>query len=83
MTDELKTYAKLGKEFASHDVVTHSEKEYVRGTVTTNTLEGYYSIFKRGMKGVYQHLWRAFYRAVNPHRQRELSSYNTSGKPKQ
>jgi hypothetical protein len=35
--------------------VKHSAKEYVRGDVTTNTVEGYFSIFKRGMKGVYQH----------------------------
>jgi hypothetical protein len=35
--------------------VVHSEKEYVRGNVHSNTVEGYYSIFKRGMKGVYQH----------------------------
>ncbi len=33
----------------------HRAKEYVRGEITTNTVEGYYSIFKRGMKGVYQH----------------------------
>jgi hypothetical protein len=35
--------------------VNHGAKEYVRGQITTNTVEGYYSIFKRGMKGVYQH----------------------------
>ena len=33
----------------------HSAGEYVRGDVHTNTVEGYFSIFKRGMKGVYQH----------------------------
>jgi len=54
-TDELAAYKLLGKEFASHEFVTHVDKEYVRGTVSTNTVEGYYSIFKRGMKGVYQH----------------------------
>ena len=48
-------YPKIGKEFASHDSVNHTRKEYVRGDVTTNTVEGYFSIFKRGMKGVYQH----------------------------
>jgi hypothetical protein len=36
-------------------VVVHSRKEYVRGSVYTNTIEGFFSIFKRGMKGVYQH----------------------------
>jgi transposase-like protein len=55
MTDELTAYKKLGDEFASHEAVNHSEKEYVRGKVTTNTVEGYFALFKRGMKGVYQH----------------------------
>jgi transposase-like protein len=54
-TDESRLYTKMGQEFATHDTVTHSRKEYVRGTVHTNTIEGYFSIFKRGMKGVYQH----------------------------
>lgn len=44
-----------GREFASHETVNHSKKEYARGDVTTNTVEGYFSIFKRGMTGVYQH----------------------------
>lgn len=55
MTDEAGAYRRVGQEFASHDFVTHSKDEYVRGTVHTNTVEGFYSIFKRGMKGVYQH----------------------------
>jgi transposase-like protein len=55
MTDEAGQYAHLSKEFASHEFVNHSAGEYGRGDVHTNTLEGYYSIFKRGMKGVYQH----------------------------
>ncbi|MER9440845.1 IS1595 family transposase [Mesorhizobium sp. M0340] len=55
MTDEAGLYRRVGQEFASHDFVTHSKDEYVRGTVHTNTVEGFYSIFKRGMKGVYQH----------------------------
>jgi transposase-like protein len=54
-TDESKLYHKVGKEFAAHETVNHGEKEYVRGDVTTNTVEGYFSIFKRGMRGVYQH----------------------------
>ena len=53
MTDESKLYAEVGTEFASHETVKHSAKEYVRGTAHTNTIEGYFSIFKRGMKGVY------------------------------
>ena len=55
MTDEANWYRAVGKEFASHDTVNHSHDEYVRGNAHTNTVEGFYSIFKRGMKGVYQH----------------------------
>jgi transposase-like protein len=55
MTDEAGQYAHLSKEFASHGFVNHSAGEYGRGEVHTNTLEGFYSIFKRGMKGIYQH----------------------------
>ena len=61
MTDEAARYAKLGNEFAKHDAVDHSRGEWGytdRRTgvkVNTNTVEGYYSIFKRGMIGVYQH----------------------------
>lgn len=55
MTDEATMYRKIGREFAEHSSVKHYRKEYVRGDVTTNTVEGCFSIFKRGMKGVYQH----------------------------
>jgi hypothetical protein len=55
MTDEASWHRGLYKDFASHEAVNHTLKEYVRGTITTNTVEGYFSIFKRGMKGVYQH----------------------------
>ncbi|MFL1875920.1 IS1595 family transposase [Hansschlegelia beijingensis] len=55
MTDEGRWYLGLDKDFASHQVVNHGRKEYGRGEVYTNTVEGYFSIFKRGMKGVYQH----------------------------
>lgn len=55
MTDEARHYVGIGKEFESHEAVNHSADEYARGDVSTNTVEGYYSIFKRGMKGVYQH----------------------------
>jgi transposase-like protein len=55
MTDAALHYKALGKEFASHGTVHHERDEYVRGQIHTNTVEGYYSIFKRGMKGVYQH----------------------------
>jgi transposase-like protein len=55
MTDEAGQYAHLGKEFASHEYVNHGAGEYGRGDVHTNTVEGFYSVFKRGMKGIYQH----------------------------
>ena len=59
MTDESRLYMGVGQEFASHETVTHSHKEYVRyekeRTVHTNTVEGVFSVFKRGMKGTYQH----------------------------
>ena len=55
MTDEAVWYKKVGKAFDSHKTVNHSLDEYVRGPVYTNTVEGYFSIFKRGMKGTYQH----------------------------
>ena len=54
-TDEAGQYRRLGDAFAEHDNVSHSAGEYGRGPVHTNTIEGYFSIFKRGMKGVYQH----------------------------
>jgi transposase-like protein len=55
MTDEGGHYFTLCDHFASHESVSHKADEYVRGDVHTNTVEGYYSIFKRGMRGVYQH----------------------------
>ena len=55
MTDEATHYQKLHTLFAKHDAVNHSKDEYVRGIVSTNSVEGFYSIFKRGMKGIYQH----------------------------
>ena len=54
-TDESGLYFGADKFFAAHETINHSRKEYARGDVTTNTVEGYFSIFKRGMRGVYQH----------------------------
>jgi hypothetical protein len=58
-TDESVLYRWTGKRFASHETVTHSLEEWVRGIVHTNTVEGYFSVFKRGMRGVYQHCGEA------------------------
>ena len=65
MTDEAGQYAHLSKAFLAHDFVRHSASEYGRGVIHTNAIEGHrrpskaieghFSIFKRGMKGVYQH----------------------------
>jgi len=54
-TDEAGQYRHLGDKFMDHQTVNHGQDEYVRGIVHTNTVEGYFSVFKRGMKGVYQH----------------------------
>jgi transposase-like protein len=54
-TDESRIYTRVGEEFSAHETVNHSAKEYARGDVTTNSVEGYFSIFKRGMRGIYQH----------------------------
>ena len=54
LTDESRLYSDV-KETHAHDTVKHSAGEYVRGDVHTNTIEGVFSVFKRGMKGIYQH----------------------------
>lgn len=58
ITDEAGQYVYLGRDFAEHHIVRHNRGEYGRGDIHTNTIEGYFSIFKRGMKGVYQHCGR-------------------------
>ena len=58
MTDEHSGYRDMGKFFASHGTTAHGRGQYVNledRTVHSNTVEGYFSIFKRGMKGIYQH----------------------------
>jgi ISXO2-like transposase domain len=83
MTDQARHYMEVGRDFASHDAVNHSEEEYARYAsviatpdvepyiITTNTVEGFYSIFKRGMKGVYQH-------CAERHLHRYLSAFDFS-----
>jgi transposase-like protein len=53
-TDESRVYWKVGEDFAAHEAVNHGQKEYARGDVTTNTIESFFSVFKRGMRGIYQ-----------------------------
>jgi transposase-like protein len=56
MTDESRLYIAVGREYAGHETVTHSAGEYVRDKIIhSNTVENYFSIFKRGMRGIYQH----------------------------
>ena len=56
MTDSFIGYRWLNKEFAGHETVNHSAKEYVRGSAHTNTVEGYFSLLKRGIIGTYHHV---------------------------
>jgi hypothetical protein len=54
-TDESNLYHNAGK-VLKRETVNHSRDEYARGDVTTNSVEGYFSVFERGMVGVYQHV---------------------------
>jgi len=56
MTDGEGQYRLIGPEFARHEVVNHGAGEYVRGEAHTNTIEGYFSILKRGITGTYHHV---------------------------
>ncbi len=55
MTDGAGQYRHLNRDFP-HDVVNHDAGEYVRGDAHTNTIEGFFSIMKRGINGVYHHV---------------------------
>src|SRR5262249_33852161 len=54
-TDEARMYRKIAKQYAEHLTVHHAAKEYANGDASTNTVEGFFSTFKRGMNGIYQH----------------------------
>jgi hypothetical protein len=55
MTDEWSAYQRPGREFVKHETVNHSEEEWIRGEAGTQSVENFFSVFKRGMHGVYQH----------------------------
>jgi transposase-like protein len=56
MTDENRAYARVRQTFVAHSTVNHSAQEYVRGEAHTNSVENFFSIFKRGLFGTYQHM---------------------------
>lgn len=56
MTDDYSGYRAIGREFASHQAVNHSAGEYSRGNAHTNTVEGFFSILKRGLNGTFHHV---------------------------
>jgi transposase-like protein len=57
LTDKASHYRKVGKEFAAHGSTDHGEGEYVVGGINhTNTVENFFSIFKRGVIGTYHHM---------------------------
>jgi transposase-like protein len=56
MTDESKPYPAATRDFASHQKVHHTQQEYVRDDVRTNTVEGYFSLIKRGIIGTFHHV---------------------------
>ena len=72
LTDEANHYKGVGFHYQDHRTVNHGKGEYVRLTdreIHTNTVEGYFSVFKRGMKGVYQH-------CAKQHLHRYLAEYD-------
>ncbi|MGE0579915.1 IS1595 family transposase [Reyranella sp.] len=85
MTDEAKLYIQLGPMFADHQTVNHVHDEWVRGDAHTNTVESFFSVFKRGMRGIYQqcderHLHR--YLAEFDFRHTNRERYNAKGEPR-
>ncbi len=69
MTDQAPFYKGIGKEYASHDRIRHNIGQYVSGDVSTNTVEGYFSLVKRGIEGIYHHVGRQ-------HLQKYLDEFN-------
>jgi transposase-like protein len=59
MTDEEHAFTAIGWNFASHGTINHTKNEYGRGNIHTNTIEGFFSILKRGVYGIYQHVSEA------------------------
>jgi hypothetical protein len=80
-TDGHKSYVGLDKEFARHEVVKHSEGEYVRGIYHTNGIEGAFSQLRRGMYGIYirmsaKHLQRYAHEFSYRYNTRKVNDYD-------
>jgi hypothetical protein len=75
MTDELHAYDGLSMGFKSHKTIKHSAKQYVRGNTHTNTVEGVFSLLKRGITGSFHHISKGICTATA----RSSSSATTSG----
>ncbi|HEY1598919.1 MAG TPA: IS1595 family transposase [Pirellulales bacterium] len=56
ITDEFRSYTKLGRRFEQHDVIKHKLGQYVQGDVYTNTVEGFFALIKRGVYGTFHHV---------------------------
>ncbi len=93
MTDTASVYVDAGKRFVSHETVDHSAGEYVRGSVYTNTVEGYFSQLKRSVDGTHHHVteqhldrylaefdWRYSSRKMVDADRTELTIRKTAGK---
>ena len=95
MTDESPVYTRLGREFSGHSSVNHSASEYVTtgGFKHSNTVENFFSIFKRGVIGTYHHLSEAHLarycrefdfryntRKLNDHERSDLALQGIAGK---
>ena len=60
LTDEWRSYNKVGKLMTDHMVVNHSRGEYVRGDVSTNWIESFWSLLKKGIGGIYHHVSKKY-----------------------
>jgi transposase-like protein len=56
ITDEWKSYNKVGKMMYGHEIVNHSHGEYVRGNISTNWIESFWSLLKKGIGGIFHHV---------------------------
>jgi transposase-like protein len=78
MTDESVLYRRIGKQFASHQTVNHAREEYSRDDVTTNRVEGFFSLLRRSIDGIYhsvsrEHLQKYLDEATFRYTHRDLS----------